>query len=140
MDSQIAQNTLYKSEQFAVGGYHSVRGFRENYITGDSGYYFRNKASVNLGLLMSLILTEKTPNNSNNQNFIIKNLHYLNKIKLEPFYDYGHVRTSYNGDKGRLSGMGIKSIFESKYFNASLIYSQALQKSKLITSQKKKTS
>ena len=112
MDSQFAKETLFGSEQFSVGGYYSVRGFREDYINGDSGYYFRNKASFNVGSLFS----------------------YLNNFKLEPFYDYGHVRNKYNGSSGRLAGAGIKTIFESKYFNASITYSNALQKSKLITS------
>lgn len=36
IDSQYAKQTLFGTEQFAVGGYYSIRGFRENYITGDS--------------------------------------------------------------------------------------------------------
>jgi len=48
LDSQYAKQTLYGTEQFSVGGYYSVRGFRENYITGDSGYYLRNKINFNL--------------------------------------------------------------------------------------------
>jgi hemolysin activation/secretion protein len=119
MDSQISKNTLFGSEQFSVGGYYSVRGFRENYITGDSGYYFRNKANFGLS---SLLKTEQA---------------YLNKIAFEPFYDYGYVKTRYNGDSGRLSGAGIKTIFDGKYFSASLTYSWALNKSKLITATQK---
>lgn len=122
MDSQISKNTLYGSEQFSVGGYYSVRGFRENYVIGDSGYFFRNKISANLGSLLLPMIEEPEV------------LTYLNKFKLEPFYDYGHAQNRYNSSGGRLSGAGIKTIFESKYFNASITYSQALQKSKQITS------
>jgi hemolysin activation/secretion protein len=53
---------------------------------------------------------------------------------MEPFYDYGYAKIKYNGDSGRLSGAGLKTIFSSKYFDASLTYSAALQKSNLITS------
>ena len=125
MDSQFAKETLFGSEQFSVGGYYSVRGFRENYISGDSGYYFRNKINFNLGSLASPLFTT-----SGSQKFSS----YLNKFKLEPFYDYGYTKNKYDGSDGRLSGAGIKTIFESKYFNASLTYASALQKSKLITS------
>lgn len=109
MDSQISKNTLFGSEQFSVGGYYSVRGFRENYITGDSGYYLRNKL-----------------------NFPI-----FSYLKLEPFYDYGHVKTRYNAQSGRLAGTGFKTIFESKYFNASLTSSWATNRSQFFTSDKK---
>jgi hemolysin activation/secretion protein len=128
MDSQYSKQTIYGTEQFSVGGYSSVRGFRENIINGDSGYLFRNKVAFNLGSLI-LPLT----GNKINPGY----LSYLNQLSMEPFYDYGHTRTKYNGNEGRLSGAGIKTIFGSKYFNASLTYSWAVNKSKLITSQEK---
>ena len=56
---------------------------------------------------------------------------------MEPFYDYGYAKTKYNGDSGRLSGAGLKTIFSSKYFDASLTYSWALQRSNLITAEDK---
>jgi hemolysin activation/secretion protein len=83
MDSQISKNTLFGSEQFSVGGYYSVRGFRENYLTGDSGYYFRNKANFNIGSLILPLINKENPGY----------LTHLNKFKLEPFYDYGHAQT-----------------------------------------------
>jgi hemolysin activation/secretion protein len=108
MDSQFAKQTLFGSEQFSVGGYYSVRGFRENYITGDSGYYFRNKASFGVA----------------------------RQLRIEPFYDYGYIKNKYvsNGADGRLSGTGIKTIFQNNYFSASLTYSWGINKSRLITS------
>ena len=132
MDSQYAKQTLFGTEQFSVGGYYSVRGFRENYITGDSGYYFRNKANFNIGSLAA-------PFAKNSEGIIGKNLVHLNKFAIEPFYDYGHVKNKYvsNGADGRLAGAGIKTIFSSNYFNASLTYSWATDQSRLITSQKK---
>ena len=60
---------------------------------------------------------------------------------MEPFYDYGYAKTKYNGQgeitSGRLSGAGLKTIFSSKYFDASLTYSWALQRSNLITAEDK---
>lgn len=117
-NAQISKHTLFGSEQFSVGGYYSVRGFRENYITGDSGYHLRNKARFNLGQM------------------IISKYH-LNKFNIETFYDYGRVKNRNNQASGRLSGAGIKTLFNSKYFTASLTYSWAVNKSSLITSPKK---
>ena len=133
MDSQYSKDTLFGSEQFSVGGYYSVRGFRENYITGDSGYYLRNKINFNLGSFVLPFLT-KADANSNPQGFFSKNMVHLNKFSFEPFYDYGYIRNKYNGSDGRLAGTGIKTIFSSRYFNASLTYSQGTSQSKLITS------
>lgn len=129
MNGQYATKTLYGSEQFSVGGYYSVRGFRENYITGDSGYYFRNKINFNIGSLIA-------PFAKNPQGSLNKNLAYLNKFAVEPFYDYGYVKNKFidNGADGRLSGAGIKTIFNSRYFNASLTYSWATSHSRLVTS------
>jgi hemolysin activation/secretion protein len=132
MDSQYAKQTLFGSEQFSVGGYHSVRGFRENYITGDSGYYFRNKANLNIGSLISYF-------GKKSEGFIGKNLANLNKFSLELFYDYGYIKNKHIGNEssGRLTGTGVKTIFSSKYFNGSLTYSWATNQSRLITSTKK---
>ena len=132
MDSQYSKQTLFGTEQFSVGGYYSVRGFRENYIVGDSGYYFRNKANFNIGSLVA-------PFAKNSEGIIGKNLVHLNKFSVEPFYDYGYVKNKYvsNGADGRLAGAGVKTLFNSRYFNASLTYSWATDHSRLITSTEK---
>lgn len=135
ISGQYSKQTLYGSEQFSVGGYNSVRGFRENYINGDNGYYFRNKLNVNLGSFGSSFIND---NNQKKSNFLIKGIEYLNKIALEPFYDYGYAKKNFSdeGADGRLSGAGVKLIFNNNYINASIAYSSALSSSKLITSRK----
>lgn len=134
MNSQFAKETLFGSEQFSVGGYYSVRGFRETYITGDSGYYLRNKANLNIGSLLAPFII------NHNYGFLKNNLNHLNKFSLEPFYDYGYVKNKYDGTDGHLSGAGIKTIFSNNYFDASLSYSWAINKSQLSTSSKKENS
>ena len=155
MDSQFSRQSLFGTEQFSVGGYHSVRGFRENYINGDSGYYLRNKINLNLGSLLknfyksNIDLTEieqsKLNNEdkhellSNNKNSAILINNYqaiLNKISFEPFFDYGYVKNNHITSKadGRLTGTGLKTIYNGKYFNLSLTYSKAINKSQLINS------
>ena len=134
IDSQISKDTLFGSKQFSVGGYYSVRGFRENNISGDHGYHLRHKVNFNLGQILAPILIKKE---GDKDNFISKNSYHLYKVTIEPFYDYGYAKTKYNGDSGRLSGAGLKTIFINKYFDASITYSAALQKSNLITSEDK---
>jgi hemolysin activation/secretion protein len=44
--AQKARDTLYGSEQIAIGGLYSVRGFVKNSMAGDHGYYWRNELST----------------------------------------------------------------------------------------------
>jgi hemolysin activation/secretion protein len=46
MTLQKAPHTLYGSEQIAIGGLYSVRGFIRNTLSGDNGYYWRNELSL----------------------------------------------------------------------------------------------
>jgi hemolysin activation/secretion protein len=43
---QYSGVTLHGSEQIAIGGLYSVRGFNRNSLSGDSGYYVRNELSA----------------------------------------------------------------------------------------------
>ncbi|MBX3587476.1 MAG: ShlB/FhaC/HecB family hemolysin secretion/activation protein [Ramlibacter sp.] len=53
LTGQHAGMTLHGSEQIAIGGLYSVRGFSKNSLSGDKGYYLRNELSsrrtLNLG-------------------------------------------------------------------------------------------
>lgn len=42
---QTTPDNLYSSERISVGGQYSVRGFREQYLTGNRGAYWRNELS-----------------------------------------------------------------------------------------------
>lgn len=43
---QHALDSLYGSEQILIGGIYSVRGFVDNTLSGDDGYYWHNELSV----------------------------------------------------------------------------------------------
>jgi len=45
LTGQKAQDALFGSEQISIGGIYSVRGFVDNSLSGDSGYYLRNELS-----------------------------------------------------------------------------------------------
>lgn len=44
--AQKAHSSLYGSEQISIGGLYSVRGFVNNSLSGDNGYYWRNELSI----------------------------------------------------------------------------------------------
>ncbi|MBA4707285.1 ShlB/FhaC/HecB family hemolysin secretion/activation protein [Aquitalea aquatica] len=44
--AQQAYNALYGSEQLLIGSIYSVRGFVNNSLSGDTGYYWRNDLSM----------------------------------------------------------------------------------------------
>jgi hypothetical protein len=116
-DSQISKNRLFNSEQMAIGGRYTVRGFAESSISGDSGYYIKNDLGANVFQLM--------PN-------VIKNsfaTSLLQKLSAGVFYDYGYVRNKIVNDKtdeGYMSGGGARLNYNGEYFKVDLTYSKGL--------------
>ncbi|MFM7620176.1 MAG: ShlB/FhaC/HecB family hemolysin secretion/activation protein [Alphaproteobacteria bacterium] len=112
IDLQKSRVTLYSMEQFSIGGYYSVRGFKDYSISGDSGYFWRNKLSFNFNNFKNFYTSKQS----------FDSINFINKATLEGFFDYGYVRNNYSWYKadGRLSGAGLKLIYNSKNFNYSL--------------------
>jgi len=123
MSGQVSQHVLFGSEQFSVGGYYSVRGSRENYVTGDHGYYFRNQARFNLGQVAAAFIKE------NKKNMLKSMLPQLSKITLEPFYDYGHTQNSAFQGHGKMGAVGFKTSYHGKNVTASLTNGWVVQNS-----------
>lgn len=46
---QASADNLYSGERISVGGQYSVRGFKEQYLTGNRGAYWRNELNWQLG-------------------------------------------------------------------------------------------
>ncbi len=40
---QRSEDVLYSPQRFSLGGLYSIRGFKDQSVTGDSGYYWRNQ-------------------------------------------------------------------------------------------------
>ncbi|MEX0631467.1 ShlB/FhaC/HecB family hemolysin secretion/activation protein [Serratia ureilytica] len=40
---QTSADNLYAGERISIGGQYSVRGFKEQYLTGNRGAYWRNE-------------------------------------------------------------------------------------------------
>lgn len=46
ISAQLADSALYSSDQISIGGIYSVRGFLDNSLGGDNGFYARNDLSL----------------------------------------------------------------------------------------------
>lgn len=122
---QYTSDTLYGTDRFSIGGEWTIRGFREETISGDNGYYLRNDLSVNLRDLFPKSL-------SNSGKYLASDV--LSRIYLDIFYDYGHIRdkyldvndNKYNSKSGYMSGIGAGLNYYGKYLNWSLTYAKSL--------------
>lgn len=140
-DSLLSNDTLYGSDQFAIGGRYTVRGFQESIISGDNGYLVRNDLSTRVSDLLPNSFTKflgVASLNTASQGTDPKNSSFLsnfsprailNNLRLGIFYDYGAVRNhvvSGPRDKGYMSGAGMALSYFGKFFNWDLTYSKGL--------------
>ena len=108
---QYAPDNLFGTEQIGVGGQYSVRGFREDTLSGDTGGYWRNEFSLtgikqDWGLFDPVVGT------------------------LTPYlaYDWGWIRKDRSNarEKGALAGWTAGLRNDAKYFRFDIQYSQAV--------------
>lgn len=133
-DSQLSQDTLYGTEKFNIGGIYSVRGFDENSISGDNGYYIRNDLKINSSyLLPKKLFGSKLFNFGGSKGLSVAN--FFSKTYLTIFYDYGYVRNKNiisEAGEGYMSGAGAKLNYSGKYLDWDLTFSKGLQSPKFI--------
>ena len=85
---QKSEDVLYGSEQISIGGIYSVRGFVDNTLAGDDGYFIRNE--------LSLIRQFSFPNGPSGH------------VKPYLALDHGEVRNRIDGvPEGRLTGAAV---------------------------------
>lgn len=109
---QYSDDTMHQSEKISLGDEYTVRGYKEDSLSGDSGYYLRNELSYNLYMKKAGVLTP-----------------YIG-------YDYGEIWNNFTDDKykkGYISGyaLGLKYSINEFYFD--LTYSKPLNVSNYIT-------
>lgn len=108
---QYGMDTLYNSEKMTIGDIYTVRGFKEESIVGDRGYYIRNEISI---YDFSIIWK------------------YLQGLKFFAGYDYGHVvekagaDANYGEGKGSLSGWSTGIVYSSEIMNLNFTYSRKI--------------
>ena len=115
---QYAQDTLFGTERIGVGGQYSVRGFREDTLSADTGGYWRNELALQVkgqdwGVLDPVLGT------------------------LEPYaaLDWGWVKKdrSETEEKGTMSGAALGLRNKAKYFDFDIFYARGLAAPRFIS-------
>ncbi|WP_081934167.1 ShlB/FhaC/HecB family hemolysin secretion/activation protein [Massilia sp. 9096] len=105
-NGQYAPQALFGSEQIAIGGIYSVRGFNNLVILGDKGYYLRNELSMP-------------------KSFTIGGEPATGRLRAG--FDYGHVISTANGvQEGTLSGLTFGLSMTIRRFTVELFESSPL--------------
>lgn len=112
LHGQWTNDVLKSPIRFSVGGQSSVRGFDEQSLTGDSGYYWRNELSWQIPKIKSV-----TNNVITNSSLVLA-------------YDVGAIHSGkYNeGLSGRLSGRAIGLRFSGDHINMELFVAESLSR------------
>ncbi|WP_424244623.1 hemolysin activation/secretion protein [Elusimicrobium posterum] len=113
VDSQYSGDDLFSSEQMMIGGEGTVRGFRENSISGEKGFYIRNDFRIPLTEILG----------ESNNPFITA---VLTQTYAGVFADYGYVKPQTFGDGGSMAGAGAKLTYYGRYINGGFAYSRSI--------------
>ncbi|MBT8420951.1 MAG: ShlB/FhaC/HecB family hemolysin secretion/activation protein, partial [Gammaproteobacteria bacterium] len=114
-DSQFSANPLFGTEQFSVGGLGSVRGFKDTWVSGDSGFFMQNDFKFNAHNIMSNLGAREFSAPSS-----------LKAIDVTFFHDVGISYPQDDKTHWVLSGAGVKLSYASKYADINLTYAQGL--------------
>lgn len=105
LTGQHARDVLFGSEQILIGGLYSVRGFVDNTLSGDGGWYVRNEAAFHPVLPMA--------------NF---------PLRLYTGLDYGRVRSrAPDVPQGSLAGMVVGASLSWKGMSIDVSNTRALR-------------
>lgn len=117
INGQRSEDVLYSPQRISVGGLSSVRGFKEQSLSGDSGGYWRNQ----LRWRRPVVWEPLRP--------------YLQEYGLAYAYDVGVIHGDrYNPElKGRLSGHGIELSTRGQHLAASLTLARSLERPDILT-------
>lgn len=107
---QRSEDVLFGPQRMSVGGLASVRGFKEQSLAGDSGFYWRGNLRWHRALGPAL-----GP--------------WLNELGLALGYDLGQIRsTRHNpGQSGRLTGNAVELSLRGEHLAASLTFARSLE-------------
>lgn len=109
-DGQYSSDELFSSDGFYIGSEASVRGFSNDGITGDSGFYIRNDLKFSLS---DIFKSQNT---------------FLRDFSPSIFFDYGAVKSNRDDVKSELSSMGAKFNYKYGVLNLSTTYAHPLKK------------
>lgn len=117
LSAATSPDVLYGTEQFSVGGSSSVRGFRDESLSSDNGYYVRNELDWTL-------IKAETWNDPFFERAFGQIMPYIG-------YDWGSVHGGETADleRGTLSGMTVGVRNSAKNLTFDLAYARALSAS-----------
>lgn len=116
-NGQYSPVGLYGERQFVLGGEYSVRGFKENVLSDDSGWSLRNELIFPVGQWTHSLHKRES----------------VIPLNLKLFYDLGVTYSSDGSDLQTLAGWGIGLDYRYKWVQAGISRSKALDSSSLFS-------
>lgn len=112
LNLQRSEDVLYGPQRISVGGLHSVRGFKDQSLSGDSGGYWRSN------LRWRRAVTHK----------VLRPV--VQEVGVAVGYDVGQIRSDfYNPERrGRLSGNAVELSAHGEHVTASLTFAHSLSR------------
>lgn len=113
---QHSEDPLYSPQRISLGGLSSIRGFKDQTLSGDSGYYWRNQLRWRRAVTWEPLLP------------------WVQEYGVAYAYDFGAIEHGqYNpGLSGRMSGHGVEFSARGQYAAASVTLARSLERPDLI--------
>lgn len=111
-DAQISEDSLFGAEVFSIGGESSVRGFKKDSLSSESGFYIKNDLTININQLVP------------------KSYNLNANLLLSTFVDYGRIYNTAKNYK-ELSGIGSKISYQHKNLELSLAMAKNTQRDEI---------
>ena len=117
INGQRSEDVLYSPQRISVGGLSSVRGFKEQSLSGDSGGYWRNQLRWRRPIAWEPLRP------------------YLQEYGLAYSYDAGVIHGDRHNPElhGRLSGHGLEFSTRGQHVAASLTLARSLERPDILT-------
>lgn len=117
LNAQKSEDVLYSPQRISIGGLASVRGFKEQSLTGDTGGYWRNQLRWRRPVGWEPLRP------------------FLQEYGLAYAYDVGVIHGGrYNPDlRGRLSGHGVELSARGEHLAASVTFAHSLERPDVLT-------
>ena len=113
LNIQESSEALYGEKQIVLGGEYSIRGYKENVLSSNSGWTLRND------LIFPVAKISET----------FKNIKWISPLNAKLFYDTGHGASTAGSASESLSGWGVGLDYQYNGFNFSISHAKALDTS-----------
>mgnify|MGYP003631414664 CR=1 FL=1 len=109
---QRSEDVLFGPQRMSIGGLASVRGFKDQSLAGDSGFYWRSNLRWRYPLGRSWLTSA------------------VQELGVSLGYDLGQIRSSRHnsGQSGRMTGNALELSLRGKHLAAGLTFAQSLNR------------